>query len=150
MLAPTEAHAPVLVQVRRAPLRLLKLRAIALLPVLDLGLYWFGFARTYALLLHRATAAKRRGTAPRQAATVTSVCAAVENATRYYYRRRRKDCLPKALLTYYLLNASGVQASVHLGVRKFPFGAHAWVENDGQLVNDTQQRVGMYTPLMKG
>ena len=59
----------------------------------------------------------------------------VRTATRYYYRRRL-DCLPRALTIFVLLRRQGVPATLRIGVKRFPFGAHAWVECLGEVLDD--------------
>ena len=75
---------------------------------------------------------------------------AVRTATRYYYRRRR-DCLPRALTACLLLWRGGVPATLQIGVKRYPFGAHAWVECDGQtVIGDTRDdwRHEPYLPII--
>ena len=61
---------------------------------------------------------------------------ASRRATRYYYRRRL-DCLPRALAIFVLLRRWGIPATLHIGVKRFPFGAHAWVECMGEMLDDS-------------
>lgn len=56
------------------------------------------------------------------------------------------DCLVRSLSLFRFLNARGVCASHVIGVRRFPFVAHAWVEVDGRPV---QQNVQDYAPLAR-
>ena len=79
--------------------------------------------------------------------TFDAVCV----ATRYYYRRRL-DCLPKALATQCLLLAQGIDAEVCLGVKRYPFAGHAWVEVAGERFDDSPSalyRAGAYTVLQR-
>jgi len=49
----------------------------------------------------------------------------------------RATCLVQALAAGILLRRAGLPATLHLGVpggRRGKFGAHAWVESDGQVV----------------
>lgn len=71
---------------------------------------------------------------------------AVKIATAFYYRKRR-DCLPKALTTFYLLRRSGQDAELLIGARQFPFEAHAWVHCNGTVLDDFPGRVEDYTIL---
>ena len=81
--------------------------------------------------------------------TVRRVLAAVRTATRYYYRRRL-DCLPRALTTYVLLRRRGVSATLHIGVKRYPFGGHAWVECLGEVLDDSTDdwRHEPYVPIV--
>jgi len=60
----------------------------------------------------------------------------VRTASRYYYRRRL-DCLPRSLAIYVLLRRQGVPATLRIGVKRFPFAAHAWVECLGEVLDDS-------------
>ena len=70
-----------------------------------------------------------------QRTTVRRTLGAVRRATRYYYRPRL-DCLPRALAIFVLLRSRGVSATLHIGVKRYPFGAHAWVECLGGVLDD--------------
>lgn len=45
-------------------------------------------------------------------------------------------CLQRSAVLVKLLRAKGVSAHMAIGVQKLPFRAHAWVEVDGQIIND--------------
>lgn len=45
-------------------------------------------------------------------------------------------CLQRSFVTTYLLRRHGVAAHMVLGAQKLPFKAHAWVEVDGQAINE--------------
>ncbi len=45
-------------------------------------------------------------------------------------------CLQRSAVLVKLLRAKGVSAHMTIGVQKLPFRAHAWVEVDGQIIND--------------
>lgn len=55
------------------------------------------------------------------------------------FMQGRQDCLIRSLTLTAALRRNGVDAEVCIGVRKFPFSAHAWVEVDGVVMNDTEQ-----------
>lgn len=48
----------------------------------------------------------------------------------------RAICLEQSLALYILLRRANVDASLRVGVETMPFAAHAWVEVDGQPVNE--------------
>ncbi|MGI8334546.1 lasso peptide biosynthesis B2 protein [Actinomadura scrupuli] len=57
-------------------------------------------------------------------------------------------CLPRSLATTLLCRMAGVWPTWCVGARMMPpFGAHAWVEADGRLV-DEQGPEGYFSPLM--
>jgi hypothetical protein len=62
-------------------------------------------------------------------------------------RRAPGDCLLRSLSLYRFLRSADVCAEHVIGVRRFPFGAHAWVECDGLPVAD--DRAGEFTPLAR-
>ena len=126
--------------------------ALLLFVVIDVGFRLFGFGAVVGALVARA---RRIGARK----TVLGECKAVGRrtfhavcvATRYYYRTRL-DCLPKALTTDCLLLAQGVRAELCLGVKRYPFAGHAWVEVEGERLDDSpsaRYRAGVYTILQK-
>ena len=66
--------------------------------------------------------------------TINRVCKAVNYACIWYPKRAL--CLQRSFVTTYLLRKHGVQAHMVLGAQKLPFKAHAWVEVDGQAINE--------------
>ena len=65
----------------------------------------------------------------------SAVREAVEAVTTLYWRRVL--CLERSVITARVLHAYGVSAEVVIGYRLKPFAGHAWVEVDGQVVNDS-------------
>ena len=62
--------------------------------------------------------------------------------------RAPDDCLVRSLSLYRFLRSAGIPAEHVLGVRRFPFQAHAWVECDGSpLLDDSRRR--RFTPLAR-
>ena len=49
---------------------------------------------------------------------------------------KRALCLQRSAVLVRLLRSNGVPAQVIIGAQKLPFKAHAWVEIDGQIIND--------------
>ena len=66
--------------------------------------------------------------------TVEGICSAVDRAAVFYFKRAW--CLQRSALTTCLLRLRGVPAEMVIGVQKMPFAAHAWVEREGQVLND--------------
>lgn len=58
-------------------------------------------------------------------------------------------CLPRAAACALVLRRRGVPADVVIGVRGQPFTAHAWVEVDGRIVDDTAAGSGPYTVIRR-
>lgn len=66
--------------------------------------------------------------------TINRVCMAVNYACIWYPKQAL--CLQRSFVTTRLLRRHGVPAHVVLGAQKLPFKAHAWVEVDGQAINE--------------
>jgi hypothetical protein len=66
--------------------------------------------------------------------TVERVCEAMNHACIWY--PKRVLCLQRSAVTSCLLRSHHVHADMVLGAQKFPFKAHAWVEVNGQAVNE--------------
>ncbi|MGA9673049.1 MAG: lasso peptide biosynthesis B2 protein [Terracidiphilus sp.] len=49
---------------------------------------------------------------------------------------KRVLCLQRSAVLVRMLRTRGIHAQMVIGVQKLPFKAHAWVEVDGQIVND--------------
>lgn len=62
-------------------------------------------------------------------------------------RRARADCLPRSLALFVFLCHAGVPATHRIGIDRYPFRAHAWVEQGGQPVLDSPARIARYTPI---
>lgn len=58
-------------------------------------------------------------------------------------------CLQRAAATTCLLRKAGIRAQLVIGVQTLPYGAHAWVEVDGAVVNDKAYTPQMYSVLSR-
>src|SRR3984957_7686570 len=76
---------------------------------------------------------------------VECICSAVDMACIWYWEEAL--CLQRSAATSCLLKRSGVPAQMVIGVQQVPFKAHAWVEVDGQVVNDKPYTPEMYAVL---
>lgn len=127
----------------------LAFQALLVFFALDVGIVLLGFPRVQRFVRSRRRVSNPVD-APIRQFVINRTVDAVRAATRYYYRRRR-DCLPRALTACLLLWRGGVPATLHIGVKRYPFGAHAWVECDGQTVlGDTRDnwRHERYVPII--
>jgi len=52
------------------------------------------------------------------------------------FRRFPNDCLLRSLALFRFLRLQGLAPQHFIGVRRIPFGAHAWVECEGQVLLD--------------
>ncbi len=69
----------------------------------------------------------------RRARKISCLVAAAANRCPY-----RSNCLQQSLTTWWLLRRNGIESDLRIGTRKTAgsLEAHAWVEVDGQVVND--------------
>ena len=63
-----------------------------------------------------------------------AVCRAVDIVCAFYWKRIL--CLQRSVITARVMHAYGIAADVVIGYRFAPFFSHAWVEVNGQVVND--------------
>jgi hypothetical protein len=56
----------------------------------------------------------------------------------------RAMCLEQSLVLYHLLRRQGVPVRYRQGVQPHPFTAHAWVEYDGEPLNDVAEHVRQF------
>ncbi|HWR15472.1 MAG TPA: lasso peptide biosynthesis B2 protein [Terriglobales bacterium] len=82
---------------------------------------------------------------PVKAGAVEEICLAVDMASIWYWKQVL--CLQRSAATTCLLKNHGVPARMIIGAQQMPFKAHAWVEVDGQVVNDRPYMREMYGVL---
>jgi hypothetical protein len=99
------------------------------------GLSLLGLQRTLGLV-KRVTGRSRAGVA-RGSATETA--RAVATAAAFF--PGRAVCLEQSIALYLLLRRRGFHAALRIGVQPYPFQAHAWVELDGEPLNETEEMV---------
>lgn len=63
----------------------------------------------------------------------------VDRAAIYYPRELL--CLRRSAAMTWMLRRHGQPAELVIGASIIPFGAHAWVELDGRIINDDENRV---------
>jgi Transglutaminase-like superfamily len=78
---------------------------------------------------------------------VRKVCGAVDIACTWYWKEVL--CLQRSAATTWMLRRHGVHAELIIGIQQLPFRAHAWVEVDGQVVNDKDYVRETYLTLDK-
>jgi hypothetical protein len=61
----------------------------------------------------------------------------------------RSDCLWRSMTLAATLRSIGVDARLCLGVSKYPFRAHAWVEALDYIVNDNTEHVSAFTRIAR-
>ncbi|WP_254568520.1 lasso peptide biosynthesis B2 protein [Oscillatoria sp. HE19RPO] len=109
--------------------RWLLLQSFLLLFLVAISLKFWGFKRTQAFL------AKLHCPRDRQIIKTTRM---VQLAARYC--QPWANCLKKSLVLWGLLRHQGIESELRIGVKKKSgnFAAHAWVEWQGFVLNDTQ------------
>jgi hypothetical protein len=112
-------------------------QSLVLLPLMALGLRFFGFKRWQALLSQFAadiqSVSGEQALLIRKARSITRMVGAASRHGPY-----RASCLPQSLTLWWLLRRQGIVSQVRIGVRKVmgELEAHAWVEFQGQVLND--------------
>jgi hypothetical protein len=82
---------------------------------------------------------------PRVVNPVERVCSAIDLACIWYWKEVL--CLQRSAATACLLKKCGIPAQMIIGAQQIPFKAHAWVEVDGQVVNDKHYVSEIYAVL---
>ncbi|MCU4930820.1 lasso peptide biosynthesis B2 protein [Bacillus thuringiensis] len=59
------------------------------------------------------------------------------------------QCLHRSLIGFKLLRQQGLSVQLVVGVKKFPFSSHAWVECDGTVINDVQRVKESYIEVFR-
>lgn len=117
-------------------------RAIALVALFDAVLRLRGLERGLALARRLGAAAPTRAWQPEWTGIVAR---RVALAAAFYPRRAL--CLEQSLALFVTLRRAGAPAVLRIGVRPVPFAAHAWVELDGQAVNEPDDFIGQLVPF---
>jgi hypothetical protein len=73
------------------------------------------------------------------------ICAEMDLACIWY--PKQVLCLQRSAATTCLLKQYGIRAQMVIGTQQTPFKSHAWVELDGQVVNDKPYTSEMYSIL---
>ena len=112
------------------------IQALVVFVLLDIGFRVFGFPRVFRFVDRWGRRSVEAAPLAVQRRRLHRVVEAVRTASRYYHRRSL-DCLPRSLAIYVLLRRQGVPATLRIGVKRFPFAAHAWVECLGEVLDDS-------------
>lgn len=121
------------------------LHAAVLLLLARVALITLGFQRT-ATMVQRISSAD----APRIVADLAQVRASRSTVSlAAAFVPARLLCLERSLVLYYKLRRESVPVALRLGVRAFPFVAHAWVELDGSPINEIRERLKDLDPIFE-
>ena len=112
---------------------------------LALEAYWKLIARGNFTSLYEKVRNHPMGPKPASPDPVERVCSAVDMACIWYWKEVL--CLQRSAVTACLLKERGFSAQLVIGAQQMPFKAHAWVEVEGQVVNDKPYVNGMYAVL---
>ena len=119
------------------------LSALVLLPALWIALRILGLRRLAGWI-------ERRPLAQSEIDRPTAIDEAVRAVARASRRGAgRGTCLSQSLALVHLLRRRGIQSALRLGVRKSGerMEAHAWVEADGVVLNDSADVAARFVPL---
>jgi hypothetical protein len=115
------------------------LRAAIMLSLTAAALRILGFSRW------RRTLEKFLASVPPAAGDATSRLALAREVTRLTEKAERRgplrpNCLQRSMVLWWLLRRRGLPAELRIGARKEDsrFEAHAWVELEGQVLNDSE------------
>jgi hypothetical protein len=122
------------------------LNAVLLLGAIRLGMWLLSFKMLQQIL----TKLNQAKFAPQtlEQLSIKKIIWAVNVASSYTPGHIK--CLARALTTQVLLNRCGYSPELRIGVakgNKGQFEAHAWVENDGEIVIGNLSNLGRFTPL---
>jgi len=121
--------------------RALILRAALLLPLTEMGLLLLGFHRWKELIEEFSLSARRSRALPAdsQREMARRAVRAVRSAE--LHGPTRPNCLKRSMVLWWLLRREGVEGELHIGARKEAarFEAHAWVELEGEILNDRDE-----------
>lgn len=118
-------------------------QCLAMILVVKLCLRSFGFNRVIIFLRNRL------GTVPVVPLADPTLVRAAERvvAMAGALYPGRALCLEQSLLLYYVLRRQGIAVAYCQGVMPCPFQAHAWIEFEGEVVNDVAEHARQFARL---
>ena len=105
------------------------LQSWAWLLYLDILMVFRSFATVRAVVQNQRTFAIKPAIRNRE-----TICRAVDFACVFYFKHVL--CLQRSAVTVVLLRRRGFEAELVIGAQLLPFQSHAWVEIQGEVVND--------------
>lgn len=106
---------------------------------------WRGFRHVHTLMSAPCDSSGSSPDPSNHLETIGRVCTVVQLVCSYY--PKSVMCLQRSGTIARMLKKRGVPAEVVIGIKKFPFQAHAWIEIDGLVVNDHAQVGNKYLPI---
>lgn len=123
--------------------------AMLLLPIVALSLRIGRFNKTKAFMSHFIPAESSRGSLDEVKIEKANVISRmISIAARY--GPYRANCLKQSLVLWWLLARQDISSEIRFGVQKTPgesFGAHAWVECDGESFSNFQEYKQQFSVL---
>lgn len=117
--------------------RWLTLKTLFLLLIFDLCGFGTKFGSLYEVIVHWQPLSR-----PAAPEALDRVCSAVNHACAFY--PKKVLCLQRSFVTACLARSCGVAAEMVIGAQTVPFKAHAWVELNGQVVNENPRVQEIY------
>lgn len=105
-----------------------------------------GFGPTYTMY---STLTRPMPVADWQPRLERALCAFARAENFYHLKQAPEDCLPRSLALFRFLASIGIAADHVIGVQRFPFAAHAWIECNGRVVQDDADRPRCYTEIAR-
>ena len=124
--------------------RSLLLQALCLLPLVAIAVRFKGFSFTQDLLVRLPS---WQSVPDRIEAQIQTTVRMVRVAVRY--QRPWANCLKQSLVLWVLLRWQGITSEIRIGVQREAdvFAAHAWVEYQGRVLNDTSEVHQQFQPF---
>ena len=127
--------------------RALVIKAMLLLPIVATSLKTVGLRRTQSWLARNSLGPM----VPRTGQTRANVRRAAQMVAVACRRHPlRSSCLPRTVVLWSLLRRRGIDTNVRIGVRgdtEANFQAHAWLEWNGEVLNDAAEVGSQYLPF---
>lgn len=118
--------------------------AAVLLALARVALVVLGFHRTIKLV-RRFSRGPRRD----QIRDVELAAAAYRVAAASAFMPYGRKCLERSLVLFFQLKRNGVPVVLRLGAQAHPFAAHAWVEYNGEPVNEHRESIKDFSPVFE-
>ena len=116
-------------------------RAVFLLPFIRIKLRFGSYKGTQQWLQKKLNNRPHPSCSSQQNSSLLEMTCQIVRAARHY-SPGQTTCLEESLLLCYLLQDQGLPATLRIGVRKQSekFEAHAWVEQDGIALNQSDEQ----------
>ena len=116
-------------------------RALVLLPITEIGLRMMGFQRCKEMI--EKFPVRKRPSRTLESIPSCETAAKITRAVRTVelHGPGKPNCLQRSMLLWWLLRRGGIEGGLHIGARKngSRLEAHAWVELEGEVLNDSPE-----------